>query len=380
MSRFSKIFAAFAVVAAAVSCGRTATIDAVVADAPSSDVIVKLLNINTFETLDTVALDAAGKFSYKVEIQEDQIEFVYLYKGSKKIASLLLKAGDKVTVNADTLGNYTVAGSEESEKLALVEKEYAEALSKMNALSAELETIEDVNEAVEVRQKMAEIYLSYYRGRVKYILENSHSMTVVPVLYQTFGSSLPVFAQSTDAIHFRNLADSLQVSYPQSRYVKALRNEAERRMGRLEMESLISSATPVAYPEIELPDINGVKRKLSDVDAKVILIQFWTASDLQQKMFNMDILKPLYNDFHSKGLEIYQVALDADKVLWSQVVKQQDHPWISVCDSRGTASIYALSYNLQLLPAMFIVADGELVDGEIVDEASLRKLIRKHLN
>ena len=95
MSRFSKIFAAFAVVAAAASCGRTARIDAVVTDAPSSDIIVKQLNVNTFETLDTVALDAAGKFSYKVEIQEGQIEFVYLYKGSKRIASLLLEEGDK---------------------------------------------------------------------------------------------------------------------------------------------------------------------------------------------------------------------------------------------------------------------------------------------
>lgn len=380
MSRFSKVFAAFAVVAAAASCGRTARIDAVVTDAPSSDIIVKQLNVNTFETLDTVALDAAGKFSYKVEIQEGQIEFVYLYKGSKRIASLLLEEGDKVTVNADTLGNYTVEGSEESEKLALVEKEYAEALAKMNALSAELESVEDVNDAVKVRQEMADIYLSYYRSRVKYILENPYSMTVVPVLYQTFGSSLPVFAQSTDAIHFRNLADSLEVAYPQSRYVKALRKEADRRMGRLEMESLINSATPIAYPEIELPDINGQKRKLSEVDAKVILIQFWTATDLQQKMFNVDILKPLYNDFHSKGFEIYQVALDVDKVLWSQVVKQQDHPWISVCDSRGTSSIYAASYNLQALPSIFIIADGELVDGEIVDEASLRKLIRKHLN
>ena len=208
---------------------------------------------------------------------------------------------------------------------------------------------------------------------------NSRSLTVVPVLYQTLGSNLPVFAQPTDAIHFKNMADSLALSYPDSRYVKALRKEAERRMDRLELESLINSAEQIAYPEIELPDINGQKRKLSEVDAKVVIIQFWTATNLEQKLFNIDVLKPLYEDFHSKGLEIYQVSLDADKVLWAQTVKQQAHPWISVCDSRGTSSPFAASYNLQMLPSMFVIADGALVDGEVVDEASLRKLVGKLL-
>ena len=115
------------------------------------------------------------------------------------------------------------------------------------------------------------------------------------------------------------------------------------------------------------------------MDSKVVIIQFWTATNLEQKLFNVDVFKPLYEEFHDKGLEIYQVSLDADKVLWAQTVKQQAHPWISVCDSRGTASPFAASYNLQILPSMFVIADGALVDGEVVDEASLKKLVRRLL-
>lgn len=379
MSRFSKVFAFAAAVLFAVACGRTARIDAVITDAPSSDVVVKILNVNTFEVLDTVALDQTGKLSYKVELDKGQIEFIYLYHGGKRVASLLLKGGDKVTVVADTLGNYAVEGSEESAKLAQIEQEYAAELKKMTQMTYDLEKAADTQEAVAMRQAIAQEYIAYYRSRVKYLMENSRSMTVVPVLYQTLGSSLPVFAQPTDAIHFKNMADSLELSYPQSRYVKALRKEAERRMGRLELESLIKSAEQIAYPEIELPDINGQKRKLSEVDAKVIIIQFWTATNLEQKLFNVDVLKPLYEEFHGKGLEIYQVSLDVDKVLWAQTVKQQAHPWVSVCDSRGTSSPFAASYNLQVLPSMFVIADGALVDGEVVDEASLKKLVRKLL-
>jgi hypothetical protein len=46
---------------------------------------------------------------------------------------------------------------------------------------------------------------------------------------------------------------------------------------------------------------------------------------------------------------------------------------------RGAASPYAQLYNLQALPAQFIICNDELVDGEIVDNASFRKLIDKLL-
>lgn len=376
MSRFSRISAFVAAVLLAASCGRTARINALISDASSSDIVVKMLNVNTFDILDTVTLDQDGKMAYKLELDKGQIEFVYLYYGGKRIASLLLQPGDKVSVVADTLGSYTVEGSEESAKLAQVEMDYAAALKKMTEMSVALENAQTTEQAVAMRQELAQEYVSYYRDRVKYIMQNSRSMSVVPVLYQTLGANLPVFAQKTDAIHFKAMADSLALSYPDSRYVKALRKEAERRMGYLEMDAIINSAQQIGYPDVELPDIDGQKRKLSEVDAKVILVQFWTASDLSQKMFNVDVLKGLYKDFHSKGLEIYQISLDADKILWAQVVKQQKHPWISVCDSRGTASPYAASYNIQMLPSMFIISNGELVDGKVVDETSLRKLLK----
>lgn len=376
MSRFSRISAFVAAVLLAASCGRTARINALISDASSSDIVVKILNVNTFDVLDTVTLDQDGKMAYKLELDKGQIEFVYLYYGGKRIASLLLQPGDKVSVVADTLGSYTVEGSEESAKLAQVEMDYAAALKKMTEMSEALENAQTTEQAVAMRQELAQEYVSYYRDRVKYIMQNSRSMSVVPVLYQTLGANLPVFAQKTDAIHFKAMADSLALSYPDSRYVKALRKEAERRMGYLEMDAIINSAQQIGYPDVELPDIDGQKRKLSEVDAKVILVQFWTASDLSQKMFNVDVLKGLYKDFHSKGLEIYQISLDADKILWAQVVKQQKHPWISVCDSRGTASPYAASYNIQMLPSMFVISNGELVDGKVVDETSLRKLLK----
>lgn len=377
MSRFSRFATFMAAAVVAASCGRTARVEAVIPEAASSDVVVKLLDVNRFEVLDTVKADSNGKLSCKVSVEKGQPEFVYLFHNDKKVASLILKNGDKVSVVTDTLGNYTVEGSEESVKLAQVEKEYAEVMSKVTSLACAIQDAKNESDANVLRQELGKTFVDYYRSRVKYVMSNSHSLSVIPVFYQTLSPELPVFGQATDAIHFRNAVDSLSTVYPESKYIKALSKEADKRFSFMELQSRIMSADAIGYPEIHLPDIKGEKRKLSEVDAKVVMVYFWSASSPEQKMFNQDVLKPLYNEFNSKGFEIYQVALDIDKGLWAQVVKEQNHPWISVCDSRGSGSPYIPTYNISALPAFYIIANGELVDGSVVDDKSLRSTIQK---
>lgn len=378
MSRFSNVIRCAAAALLAAACTPTAKVEMTLDSAPSSEVVVKLLNINQYEVLDTLKTDASGKFSYKVNVEEGQPEFVYVYYKDKRVASLLLEAGDKVNVSADTLGNYTVQGSEESSRLALVEQEYSAAQKRLQALAVQMETASD-EQMASLRQALAKEYVAYYRQCVKYILENSRSLTAVPVLYQNFGPELPVFSQNTDAIHFVNVADSLALAYPQSKYVRALRKEAERRYGYMELEAKLRTVSPVGFPDIVLPDINAQQVRLSEVDSKVIMLFFWDPSNVNQKMFNLDILESLHNDYHEKGFEIYQVALTTDKAAWAQIVKKQNLPWINVCDRLGAASQYVTTYNIPVLPATYIIADGELVDGEIVDEKSLRRLLDKLL-
>lgn len=377
MSRFSKSIMLMAAAAAMAACTTGAKIDGTVETAPSSEVIVKLLDVNRYQVLDTVATDASGRFSYKVEVEKGQPEFIYIFYKDTKIASLLLEAGDKVDVKADTLGNFAVEGSEESLKLAAVEKDHADAYGRLAAIASKLEKAADAEEVAALNRQISKEYVDYYRNCVKYVLANSKSLTAVPVLYQNFGADLPVFAQNTDAIHFMNVSDSLAAVYPESKYVKALKKEAERRYGYLELEARLQDAQEVGFPDIVLPDINAQKIKLSEVDSKVIMVYFWTVNDAAQKMFNLDFLKSIYDDYHKKGFEIYQIALDPDKTQWAQVVKQQNLPWINVCDALGADSPYVTLYNLAALPAAFIIADGDLVDGQVVDEKSLRKLLDK---
>ena len=350
----------------AVACAKpSARIDGTLTDAPDRQVIVKLLDINNYKVLDSVKTDAAGRYSYKVPVQKGQPEFVYLYYGDTKISSLLLQEGDEVKVVTDTLGRGSVVGSVESERLQEVERKFAEFLR-------EAERAED-------NATFRRSYIQYYRDAVKYVMNNPFSLTVVPVLFQNVNPDLPVFSQTTDALHFRNALDSLSTVYPDSKYVKALERETTRREGILGFDSRLSMATEAEYPDIKSKDVNGNDVSLQALDSKAIILFFWTVTDPESKILNQETYKPVYQDYHDKGLEIFAVSLDTDKAAWASVVRSQELPWVNVNDGLGASSPAATLYNVTSLPRAYLILDGKIIDRKVEGEKALRRELDKVL-
>ncbi|MBO4340087.1 MAG: redoxin domain-containing protein [Bacteroidales bacterium] len=368
MKNSKLIIAALAALALA-SCGRkNTTLSGLVKDAPESDIVIKSLDVNRFKLVDTVKTNPAGEFRLRLELTEP--EFLYLFYGDRQIASLILRKGDNVSVKTDTLGAYSTSGSEESLRLQKVENSY-------NAFMRDMARI--LREDPSPNKAVSRRYVEYYRDRVSYVMSNAHSLTVVPVFLQKVNENLSVFDQPTDGILMNTVADSLEMTYPGSRYVKVLRKEAERRMNLMTLDSKIREANQIGYFDMELPGMEGTKIKLSDVESKITLVYFWS-STAEQMMFNISSLVPLYEQFHSKGLEIYAVALDSDKTAWATAVRNQKLPWVNVCDTRGAASPYVRSYGVSSLPMVWIIKDGtvDLASG-IKDAASLQAYMKKNL-
>lgn len=350
----------FAAALALASCGKTGFSGQIAVD-KESEIVVRALDINAYTVLDTIKTSATGEFSYTLDVAKGQPEFIYLFYGERRIAGMLLERGEKAVVEADTLGNYSVSGSEGSALLAEVDKSYTQFNNDLYA-------------ARDNGPQMAQIYLEHYRACIKHLLGNPYSMTNIPVLYQSLGEASSVFSQPSDAIFFQTAADSLKTVYPESRYVKALAKEAERRMKYLQLETTIRNAEQITFPEINLPDIKGEKQKLSSVDAKVILIHFWDVENVEQKMMNLDVLLPIYNQYKAKGLEIYSVCISRSKALWGTVVSTQQLPWINVFDVNASS---APIYNVQALPHSLLIIDGTIQSEVIKGETGLRKVLDK---
>lgn len=319
------------------SCTDKAVVDGRFSAAPASGtLLVKTLDGSLMQTLDTVKVEADGSFKYKYDAVKGQPEFVYLYCDQTKVASLLLACGDRVRVECDTLGLWTVSGSEDCEKLREVELRHALVAS---------------SEVITGRQ-----FVDYYRSMVKYVMDNCHSLVVVPVFYQKLGD-YPVFAQASDGILIGNVADSLATVYPESKYVKMLRSVADARDKELSLRMRLSEAQTVEYPEITLPDINGKSASLSALGSEKTLLVFWDAAVPANSLFNQDVLKPLYAKHHASGLEIYAVNANPDKAAWATVVREQGLQWTNVCDTKGN-TLYL--YGVSETPTVFVIKKGKL--------------------
>ena len=342
-----------------VSCGKGTRVE-VTLDAPAaSQLTLRQLDMNVYRVLDTLTTDRRGRVTFKPQVEAGQPEFFYLFYGEKRIASLLLEAGDRVQLHADTLGRYSVSGSPQCDTLRVSEKAYSDFITAFAA--------------AQDGREMGALYVKHYRECVRRIVSNAHSLVVIPILYERISDQTPVFNRVEDAVLFRSAADSLTPVYPESRYVKALGKEADRRMRLFELQRQFGTAGQLDYPELELPDIQGQKCRLSSLGAKAVLLHFWTSAEPTQRMFNLDVLMPVYEEFHERGLEIYSVCIDADKVRWGSVVNAQKLPWVNVNDGKGTASPALATYNVTSLPVTYLISGGEVLKKTIDGPAALRR-------
>lgn len=358
----------------------TASISATIIGANDSTKLeLKRYNVNKLQEVDTIITNAEGKFTYKVKLPNDSPNFYYLYFCDTPVAILVLLPGDNVELISDSLGLYNIVGSEESQLLLEANKEFSEASYALDELAAQAMEANDQAKIKEINTQMGRVYVNQKRNATRRVLANPGSITSATILFQKFNDNLLVFPEATDMILFQRVRDSLAVKYPHTEYLSILDNEIQKRKSIMDMTTKLSDAQTVGFPDLVMPDIDGEDRMLSESKGKVIILSFWSVSQNDHKMFNNDLLD-IYNAYHDKGLEIFQIALDVDKPTWAATVKAQNLPWISVNDGYGTNSSSIIAYNIEKIPSMFIIdRGGDIVGKDIFDKQKLESAIKKLL-
>ena len=345
--------------------------------------MVSRLAMNEMQVLDTV-YTSKGKVAYKVTVYPDSPEFVYLTYGQGGNVPLLLQDRDRVNVTADwsDLSKVSVEGSEESVLMQEVDSVIKAFNAEFDRLASELAEAEERGGQAEVtrlKRELGSVYVKCKQNAIKYVYSHPKSMSVIPMLYLKTSGGLPVFSQTTDAILMERVYDSLKTVYPASPYLVSLADEVSLRLNAMEIQNKMAAAEAVDFPEIVLNDVNGQQQSLTALKGKVIILMFWDASNVEQRVYNTD-LKILYERYHSRGLEVYQVGLNSDKTAWAMQVKEQGLPWISVCDPAAGASVGAMLYNITQLPSMYVISrDGSIQSRDVFDMRMLENEIRRLL-
>ena len=186
---------------------------------------------------------------------------------------------------------------------------------------------------------------------------------------------------AADRRMYQAVATSFNVWMPNYERTKALYAQvtdilkAEREMQQqAAMRQLINDAENTVL-DISLTDDNGITQSLTDLRGKLIVLDF-SAIEMEQSQGYIFELRELYNRYHNRGVTIYSVSLDRNKLLWEDGVVNL--PWTNVY--AGEQAIEVMTrYNVQSIPTLFLLDRKGNVQGRYTNFEQLDADIRKHL-
>jgi hypothetical protein len=349
----------------------------------AKDSVLYLENISLMgpEVIDSVRLDADGKFSLAGEAQQAP-EF-YRLRISDQIISLSIDSTETVTVNAaypQMASQYEVSGSENCSKikeLVLLQmqlQQRAMAVSRSEAL-----TVDQSNDSIlaMIRQ---------YKEDVKreYIFPDPAKPYAYFALFQALGNMLIFNPRNNpdDIKVFAAVATSWDTFWPDAERGKNLHNIAIEGMKNVrtiqaEQEKTIdaSKIQTAGVIDIQLADNKGQMRKLTDLKGQVVLLDFHVFGQ-KESPARILALRELYNKYHAQGFEIYQVSLDGDEHFWKQQTAAL--PWISVRADESNSSFLTI-YNIQTIPEFFLIDRGNNLKSRSQQIQDLEQEIKKLL-
>jgi len=306
--------------------------------------------------LDSVKLNADGEFSFKSP-RPAYPDFYRLRLNDKTITFSVDSCEDIsfVAKNEGFATDYTVTGSLESAQIQTLRKSLIHIQQKANALNVNMSAsektakIEEIKKDIEVHKQMAK----------KLILENARSTAAYFAIYQKINDAY-LFSPyvKEDKTYCAAVATSYNAYMPDydrtknlcSLVLDAIHTERSK-VAKAQWDEVLDKQGK-GYIEIDLKDSRNVAHKLSELEGKVVLLDF-SAYETKESVDYTFALRDLYSKYHNRGFQIYQISLDHDKLLWAKAV--ENIPWTCVRDENGPNTTSALNYNVSSIPTTFLM-------------------------
>ncbi len=361
-------------------------INGTITQAKDSVLYLENMSLNGPKAVDSVKLDENGNFEFKQKAP-DAPEF-YRLRIANQMVNLAVDSTESITVKAaypTMSANYEVSGSEECTKIRdlaymqLALQRQVTAIANSPALG--VEAVEDsVTKVLEV-----------YKNKVKlnYIFKEPMKAYAYYALFQTIvlgNANILIFnprSSKDDVKVFAAVATSWDTYFQKAERGLNLHNIAIEGMKNVRIaennarQTISADKVKVAgVIDIALTDNHGRVRKLTDLKGKVVLLDF-QAFAAEGSLKRIMMMREIYNKYHDRGFEIYQVSFDPEEHFWK--TKTAALPWVSVWDENGTRSAVLAQYNVQTLPTFFLIDRNNTLqkrDAQIKDlDAEIQALL-----
>lgn len=331
-----------------------------IAGLSSGYVHINRLELNNLIPADSAKINSDGSFRAKVKTTVP--DFFQVNLAADNFITLLVTPGEKINLNfpnRQLFDNYTVEGSEESEKLRYIDQSLIDARKKLDSLSAAYVTAEAEpdfeTKGAELENMYNDIIIRQRRTNIEFILDNLTSLAAIKAIYQRLDSNAYVLFEPRDLQYMKLVSDSLRKYHPNSRHVQALVRDFDNELSIFttnRINAMSEQAEPINLNP-SLVNTEGKRISLESLRGKYVLLTFWSARSQDCTKENID-LKQFYSLYSRRGFEIYQINLDTDEKLWKDAVRFEELPWINIREDDPENPVTARLFNVRELPTNYL--------------------------
>ncbi|PWK19590.1 TlpA disulfide reductase family protein [Xanthomarina spongicola] len=324
---------------------------------------VKLMKFddNKDNIIDSTSIQK-GEITLKGTVDKPDIYYITIDGVAGNMPIIIENEKMTITFYKDSLLKSVVKGSKENDLLKIYYDD-SEVLRMKNAqLGQQYRVAKESNDSLkmtEIRSAFDNMLEASNKKFIELIKSNTNLITSAAILENMLRSK-QITAKNTEEI-FNTFSEKVLSS----------------RFGESIKELLAVSSTEVGNlaPNFTAPNPKGEPVSLYDIKGKVTIIDFWAAWCGPCRRENPNVVK-VFEKYHDKGLEIIGVSLDGSpkqedaKAAWIEAIEKDNLTWHQVSNLSFFNDPIAKQYNIQAIPATFILdSEGNIIAKNLRGEA-----------
>ena len=316
-------------------------------------------------TKDT-AVVTDGKFELKGITEEIDLGFIRIENEQINLPLILEEGKIEINIVKDSLHKSTLGGTPNNDKFQKFNTEsraISEKVAKFEKDNGpEMQKAQMSNDTVTINKLLKE-YKKFQNEMndysKKFIKENPDAYLSV-LLLENF-----LMRQYLTPEEIKSYFDGLNKEVKETKSGKKIKTT---------LDAMTAIVIGKPAPNFSGPTPEGKTISLKETLGKVTIIDFWASWCGPCRAENPSVVA-LYNEFHPQGLNIIGVSLDKDAKKWKEAIAKDGLVWPHVSNLKFWEDPIAKQYNVQSIPATFILDEkGNIVAKDLRGDALRAKV------